>query len=498
MTQEFLPGCYRNIPCWADESFAGYLLRLAEANGYAGIRDLLKAASIEAPGPISRLLRKVRLTKQHLESIGAMAIGDAKHLARFLISPIGDEAVFILDCRVDNDAILEERCQVCPTCLAESGYCKESWDFATITTCPLHFTRLQDKCAACATRISWTRPSLMHCFKCGSDFREASRIEVKPQIVEVTNDFGALAPFRFGLNDGACETYPWDTAFRLFKTLALPVQYWGTHQWPEQYVRLLDVEARHLIVGLFAEIHKVGQYKVGGLHHVVSERLAPLSAIPRPNMVESYATRFLFSVAALPNQIAESTCYAQPPAKVPRGAQLFNGRPPSFTDLKEVASFLSVDRETVAGLLACGVVERPDGEHIGYDIDQILDAQRFLSNGLLSIGEVAMLVGVPLDWHEHGFDDLLPIWNRKHPTDVRVAVEHLASVQLHLAGKWRAASPPKNPVSLRCLAERSNKPFQTVALTINKVLSGGINRIAWGPAFDWASLQLDESDIEVL
>lgn len=496
--KRFIPGCFQNLGSNAGESLAGYLLRLAQANGYGGIRPLLRAANVNTSGNLSKTLFNLRQSADQLANIGAMATGDTSHLQHFLARPIGDEALFVSDCRVDNDTILGELCQICPDCLREDSYAREEWDFAVVTACPRHKARLHDKCHHCARPIGWSRTALMHCPECGSDFREAQRLEVTEDEAEVAHDFGALAPFRFGLFDEKQVIYPWDTAFRLFKILALPMKFWGSLQWPNQFLQSLDIESRHRITSLFAEIHHRGVYEVSRLNRVVDERLAPLRAIPKANLVESHAMSFLFSEAALPNELAECTCYAKPQAKIPRGAQLFSGRPPSFTDLRQVASFLSIDRETLAGLLATGMIDTPGGEHPGYDIDQILDAQRFLSNGLLSIGEVAVLVGVPLDWHEHGFDDLLPIWNKKHPTDVRVPVEHLVRVQLNLADKCRGSVQPEHPVTLRKLAERGHKPFQTVALGVNRILSGGINRLSWRQPFDWASLQIDESEAESL
>jgi hypothetical protein len=492
----FIPGCYRNLQHKHGESLPGFLLRLAEANDYAGIREMLMVVGIQAPGHLSRLITQVKLSGESLEVLGAMAVGNTSHLLPYLVEPIGDEALLVQGCRVDNDAYLHEHAQICPVCLAQDGFALEEWELAVVTACSRHKVLLRDRCHACNQPIDWGRPHLAHCSGCGSDFRAATLISVDDSICDVVQDFAALAPFRVILRGDEHRVLIWDTAFRLFKSLLIPSNCWASAEWPKRCVQSAPLELRHKVIETMASARQDDGYVLTRMNTFVHELLTPLNAVPRSGLIERQAMKLLHSAAGLPWDVAETVCSGKPLLRMPAGAELFNGHPPSLTGLREVAAFLAVDRETVAGLIKMGLIDIPTADHPGFDIDQILVAQKFLSEGLLTIAEVAMLVGVALDWHDHGFDELLPVWNPKHPADSRLPVQHLVNIQLQLTAKWREAGSPIRPVSLRTIAVKSGRPFQTVAMAVNMALSGGFARMGWGPQFDWASLRIEESESE--
>jgi hypothetical protein len=422
-----------------------------------------------------------------------MAVGDIDHLQHYLVRSIGDEAVFFNDCRVDNDALLVARAQVCPLCLREEQFMREEWELAMVTVCTRHKVRLMDMCPVCRQPIEWTRSVLRNCNNCGLDFGEAVTAAVDDSDCDFANDFSALAPFRFTLHGGGQQIHSWDTAFRVFKSLALPTRYWAESEWPARYVQSMPVDERHLTAKMLGNTRSNGSYRLMNMNEVVHALLSPLDAVPREGIIASRSMRFLHSEVGIPRDVAAAICSPTPIFGTPTGAQVFGGFPPHISGLRELASFLAVDHETVSGLIEIGMIDIPSGEHPGFDIDQVLAAQSFLTVGLLGVADIARLVGVPIDWHEHGFDELLPTWNRKHPADVRVAVEHVTNIQLQLTTRWRNALPPERPICLRTLGASSGKPFQTVALAVNMLLSGGFRHIGWGPMFDWASLQIDES-----
>jgi hypothetical protein len=84
----YLPGCYRNLPCESGESLAGYLARLAEANGYPGIRALLRAAALPCSGPVRTHMLTLYQNRAQLERLSRMAVGDPQHLERFACDPL--------------------------------------------------------------------------------------------------------------------------------------------------------------------------------------------------------------------------------------------------------------------------------------------------------------------------------------------------------------------------------------------------------------------------
>lgn len=58
----------------------------------------------------------------------------------------------------------------CPDCLEEGGYWRRSWEYTFVAFCPRHRVWLEDRCAACKSRIPFwcTAPS---CPKCGERLR---------------------------------------------------------------------------------------------------------------------------------------------------------------------------------------------------------------------------------------------------------------------------------------------------------------------------------------
>lgn len=490
----FIPGCYRNLPCNPGESLPGYLLRLAEANGYAGIRDLLKMADIRAIGSISKVISQLKTSSSDLGMLSSMAVGVLDHLKTHLAQEIADEAVLLNGCRVDNDAFLVERAQVCPHCLRENGFAFEEWDLAVVTACSRHEVRLNDSCHGCNQPIAWTRRFLNHCGRCGVDFREAPAAPVENSVHDVAGDFAALAPFRLTVYADDQQVHPWDTAFRLFKCLSLTGAHWSGTEWPARHLQTLTIERRHAVTELLAASRHDGSYVLTKFNEFVKNLLAPLGAVPRPGLIQSQAMKLLHSEAGLPREIASAVCSLTPILQEPYAAHTFGGHPPSISSLTVLATFLAVDRETVAGLLANRLLETPLCEHPGFDIDQVLAAQKFLSEGLLTLSEIAAIVGVPLDCHDPFFSELFPVWNRRNLGDLRVTVAHVLDLQSKLCVRWRDSPRPAKPVLLSELAGAGQNPFRTVAKAVTAILSSGIQRLDWGPPFQWASLVIDEHD----
>lgn len=147
--RNYLPGCYANLPLTAGESLLGYLLRLAEANGYAGIRDLLRALRGPSSRGIAAEVRELRASKELLGQLGRMAVGDEEHCSHFHTLEAGPHAVIFQGTVMDHDSWLEPSAQLCPHCLDESGIAREEWDLSCVTACEKHRVQLLDTCTAC-------------------------------------------------------------------------------------------------------------------------------------------------------------------------------------------------------------------------------------------------------------------------------------------------------------------------------------------------------------
>lgn len=494
MERDWLPGCYRNLPCRPGEALPGYLLRLAEANGYESIAALLRAAGTNIRGLNTGYTSKLRTDAEALAAIGRMAVGDPGHLSGHAATPLDGPALFLRECRVDSDAMLHERTQVCPQCLAEDGYIREELELAPVTVCSTHKVVLVDECPDCGHSLDWKRSSLIACGHCGADLRMVTPTPAGADVCEVADDFAALAPFRLVTHSGEPVTDMWDLMFRVFKALALPDADWASTIWPKQVVQLMSVKSRHEIVKLLARARRGGSYFLTELQEKAWSALTPMTAIPRPFLVEQCAVLLLESEGGITREYAEAMCSSRPLPQAARGAEIFSGRPPSLQTVDEVMSFLATDWETLEGLFARGVLSKPiDNEH-GYDIDELLATQRFLHLGVLTLPEISAIVGAPLDWDDLIHSNFLRPWNPKNPSDLRVAVGEVVSIQMELTAKWTANHRPGNGILLRDVAMRTERPFQVVSEAVVLALRGDLNPFGWALPFDWGSLMISEQD----
>jgi len=206
----------------------------------------------------------------------------------------------------------------------------------------------------------------------------------------------------------------------------------------------------------------------------------------------------LFGGAGLSRPAAEAMSMEAPEIASASAAQLFSGRYPLIPTRDLVATFLGVDEPTVAGLFDHGLILERLENDVGYNIDNLLDAERFLKRGLLDLWALQRLVGVPLDWDSLRMSTLLPRWNSRSPTDQRVAVERVVSLQLRLNASCESAQAPPDPVSLQELAARHRRPFLLVSEFIAGVLNGAVGHLAWHPPFNWASLVFDRGEAKRL
>ena len=140
-----------------DESTAGYLLRLSEANGFTSLLDLDLLASREngrdAFSRVGTMLPGVSL--QPLRG----------HVTRFRNLKIADPGGIHM--KYWNG----RRPRFCPACLAEKSYWRGVWDLTLMVACPLHRARLCDLCPGCNHPLSWRRAHISEC-DCGQSLTD--------------------------------------------------------------------------------------------------------------------------------------------------------------------------------------------------------------------------------------------------------------------------------------------------------------------------------------
>ena len=165
-----IPLLVRTPPPFRHESLFGFLLRVAEENGYSSPREVARIAGISMIQSQSRTLPVRKL---------ALVLGlDANALNRYSYIPISGKTKDYFKL-LDHEFIhrytegqIRSNCQFCPLCADENGYIDAFWDLTIALACPKHLIVPLSHCHKCSQKIRWSRPGLLHC-QCGANFLEA-------------------------------------------------------------------------------------------------------------------------------------------------------------------------------------------------------------------------------------------------------------------------------------------------------------------------------------
>jgi hypothetical protein len=155
------------------ESLLGYVLRLAELNGYespacilseAGIRYVTDLHSDEG---IFRLAQVVSMANEKIASIATHKIGKRSHKTILLGNPVA------------RLHLVHERMRVCPDCIRHYGCHEAHFDLFIMIACPLHRKTVLYQCPQCSSSIAWRRPGLLEC-RCGARLSSTLSAPIAP------------------------------------------------------------------------------------------------------------------------------------------------------------------------------------------------------------------------------------------------------------------------------------------------------------------------------
>lgn len=143
------------------ESPAGYVLRLAESNGYFTPRSI--AALAKHPP------RDVFTSRMDMRRFAPL-LGSAQARLHGYIADDGTSVVFCGQ-RINHQELSLGIARVCPECIAERGYRPAWMDLSIVDACPFHRRPFVVSCGACKRALKWERPGLVTC-KCGGNLEE--------------------------------------------------------------------------------------------------------------------------------------------------------------------------------------------------------------------------------------------------------------------------------------------------------------------------------------
>lgn len=149
-----------------DESLYGYILRLAEANGYSTpfaifrLADLAKHPNRAGSIRVEQLARITNRDTAELDRFSYAPRNCLRPTARFLMLRLLGHDVRRQDLRTLHPSF-------CPDCVQEKGYVESHWDLAYMVACPVHHRPALSQCPGCKNPLSWFRRGLSVC-RCGA------------------------------------------------------------------------------------------------------------------------------------------------------------------------------------------------------------------------------------------------------------------------------------------------------------------------------------------
>jgi hypothetical protein len=169
-----------------DESFTGYILRLAEENGYSSPLWIINLAKFGD----KLILPNYSFKSASFESFKLLANlsnSTIPELAKITYQPVGTPSYYFylfFGMPVHRSFIQPGHPKICPECLREAAYCRRVWEFILMTVCPIHKCMLLDECPNCKLPIKWRRSSVSSC-PCKFDWREYAAPTVQDHEVKL-------------------------------------------------------------------------------------------------------------------------------------------------------------------------------------------------------------------------------------------------------------------------------------------------------------------------
>ena len=171
-----------------DESFVGYLLRLAELNLVEQLNWILQSSnlninfrSIRYPGITSG--KNLNLLSQ-LAEVSVEALYSMTYQINPEVPNRLNPRYLLFGKSLPYYFIFHRHSRVCSLCLREQNYLRRIWEFAPVTACLLHKCLLADSCPHCQSALFWNRRFVSKC-RCGFDFRQAEPIYVSERELRV-------------------------------------------------------------------------------------------------------------------------------------------------------------------------------------------------------------------------------------------------------------------------------------------------------------------------
>jgi hypothetical protein len=184
---------YRPQP-YPDECLSGYLLRLAQANGFLNSWDMVKDAfpHFSQPSRMSilrweypvddwgRLPQRTQLSRSALKGLTVLPwVVKFRPPPAVTLPRVSGPGRFL-------QGVVNPHLQVCSSCLQEQPYLRLMWRLEGVQVCVHHGCHLQAQCHDCGTPLTVLGPTHrhLHCAACGTDLRTLPVVAAPADILE--------------------------------------------------------------------------------------------------------------------------------------------------------------------------------------------------------------------------------------------------------------------------------------------------------------------------
>lgn len=192
-----------------DESWCGYLLRVANTNGYSGLRSIARICKL-SPSQLININPVVIINRLQLS-----VCHESQGTNTGFINKLNSS-----DDSSDFEVKSSRYTRLCPLCIKEDHipYLRAEWDRPTVLHCQKHFCLLLDTCPHCSSRLDIFRSSIDFC-KCGLDLK-IQTVKAVPTWLYKFYELLEIYPYQIKLFNSGSSTAVNDAASRLINRLS--------------------------------------------------------------------------------------------------------------------------------------------------------------------------------------------------------------------------------------------------------------------------------------
>lgn len=164
---------------YSQESPLGYILRVAEDNGWTSHESLVRQVPATAEGKATYIWQ-VATSDPRMQEIERLLVKPAGSVAELAYGNVSQGRVTERHFRhtvLPADMFEFGAARFCPQCLEASPHRRDLWDIAPLQSCAEHGLLLQLHCPHCGARQKWTATGTTTCGKCFGSLLNAPREE---------------------------------------------------------------------------------------------------------------------------------------------------------------------------------------------------------------------------------------------------------------------------------------------------------------------------------